>query len=187
MIICVTGYEEEVSKEPSCNPSPGSNGDSGWFKLQTKTSSEGEDEQRFQSAMGDQVVQELTPEARTEEEKGPAKLCTTACQNQCGVGSRAVGPANFLKNLFSQSVPGRVKHLNCFTSDHQPILLALNVDGEHQKWCRKPFRFKAMWISDPRCRETITKAWDCALDGTPMFVASQKQKKVHEGFERLEP
>nr|POE62448.1 hypothetical protein CFP56_26379 [Quercus suber] len=81
MIICVTGYEEEVSKEPSCNPSPGSNGDSGWFKLQTETSSEGEDEQRFQSAMGDQVVQELTPEARTEEEKGPAKLCTTACQN----------------------------------------------------------------------------------------------------------
>ena len=25
---------------------------------------------------------------------------------QCGVGSRAVGPTKFLKNLFAQSVPG---------------------------------------------------------------------------------
>ena len=61
---------------------------------------------------------------------------------------------------------GRVTHLHCFTSDHRPILLALNVDGEHKKWCQKPFCFEAMWISDPGCRETITKAWDCALDGT---------------------
>lgn len=92
-------------------------------------------------------MQELTPKARTEEEKGPAELCTIACQNvnqpmsasfhnfqdqldeidgeltwyddymgedtegelvvqQCGVGSQVVGPANFLKNLFSQFVPG---------------------------------------------------------------------------------
>lgn len=43
---------------------------------------------------------------------------------------------------------GRVKHLNCFTLDHRPILLSLNVDGEHKKWCRKPFRFEAMWVSD---------------------------------------
>ena len=77
---------------------------------------------------------------------------------------------------------GRVKHLNCFTLDHRPILLALNVDGEHQKWRQKPFHFEAMWISDPRCRETITKAWDCALDGTPMFVASQKLKKCMKGL-----
>ena len=79
--IRVTGYEEEASEEPACNPSPRSNGDGRWFKPQTETGSEGEDEQRFQSAMGDQVVQELTPEARTEEEKGPAELCTTACLN----------------------------------------------------------------------------------------------------------
>ena len=39
-----------------------------------------------------------------------------------------------------------------------------------------------MWISDPRCRETITKAWDCALDGTPTFVASQKLKKCMKGL-----
>ena len=77
---------------------------------------------------------------------------------------------------------GGVKHLNCFTSDHRPILLALNVDGEHQKWRRKPFRFEEMWILDPGCRETITKAWDCALDGTPMFVASQKLKKCMKGL-----
>ena len=55
---------------------------------------------------------------------------------------------------------GRVMRLHCFTSNHLPILLARNVDGEHKKWCRKPFRFEAMWISNLGCRETITKAWD---------------------------
>ncbi|KAK7826931.1 hypothetical protein CFP56_031616 [Quercus suber] len=29
---------------------------------------------------------------------------------------------------------GKFKHLNCFTSNHQPILLPLDVDGDHQKW-----------------------------------------------------
>lgn len=28
---------------------------------------------------------------------------------------------------------GRVKHLNCFTSDHRPILLSLDGNGEHKK------------------------------------------------------
>ena len=39
---------------------------------------------------------------------------------------------------------GRVKHLNYFTSDHRPILLSLDDNGEQQKWTRKPFRFEAM-------------------------------------------
>ena len=77
---------------------------------------------------------------------------------------------------------GKVKHLNCFTSDYRPIILALNVDGEQQKWCQILFRFEAMQILDPGCRETITKAWDCAPNGTPMFVASQKLKKCKKGL-----
>lgn len=78
---------------------------------------------------------------------------------------------------------GRVQHLNCFTSDHRPILLSLNVDGEHQKWCQKPFCFEAMWVSDFGCKETITKAWDCSLDGTPMFIAIKKLNKCKKSLE----
>ena len=145
-IIRVMGYEKEVSKEPTSNPSLGSNGGRGRFKPQTETGSEGEDKQGFQSATCDQVAQELTLEVRTEEEKVPADLCKASCQRvnqpvsvshhnfqdqlseidgeltryddmgedtegklvvqQCGVGSQAVGPTNFLKNLFAQSVLG---------------------------------------------------------------------------------
>ncbi|XP_065631679.1 uncharacterized protein LOC136068452 [Quercus suber] len=65
---------------------------------------------------------------------------------------------------------GRIKHLNCFTSDHRPILLSLEAGGEHKKWNRKPFRFEAMWVSDSGCRDVITRAWDCTPEGTPMFV-----------------
>lgn len=90
------------------------------------------------------------------------------------------GVANY--EWLAKFLTGRVTHLHCFTSNHRPILLALNVDGEHQKWCRKPFRFEAMWISNPGCKETITKAWDCAPDGTPMFVASQKLRKCKKGL-----
>ena len=34
---------------------------------------------------------------------------------------------------------GRVRHLNCFTSDHRLILLYLDDNGEQQKWRRNPF------------------------------------------------
>ena len=36
---------------------------------------------------------------------------------------------------------GRIKHLHCFTSNHRPILLSLDSNGENQLWKRKPFRF----------------------------------------------
>ena len=55
---------------------------------------------------------------------------------------------------------GRVKHLNCFTLDHRPILLSLDADGEPHKWRRKLFRFEAMWVSDLGCKDTNTQAWD---------------------------
>ncbi|KAK9988680.1 hypothetical protein SO802_028919 [Lithocarpus litseifolius] len=77
---------------------------------------------------------------------------------------------------------GRVKHLNCFTSDHQPILLSLDANGEHQKWHRKLFRFEAMWVSDSGCHEVITRAWDCTPDGTPMFATTSKLKRCKQSL-----
>ena len=72
---------------------------------------------------------------------------------------------------------GRVKHLNCFTSDHWPLLLSLDGHRECRKWRRKPFWFEAMWISDPECEEVVARAWDCAPTGTPMFVVATKLKR----------
>ena len=38
------------------------------------------------------------------------------------------------------------------------------------------FSFEAMWISDSKCKEVITRAWDCTLEGTPMFAVTKKLK-----------
>ena len=76
----------------------------------------------------------------------------------------------------------RVKHLNCFTSNHQPIILSLAANGEQQRWRRKPFRFEAMWTLNPACREAISKAWDCTTKGTLMFKATRKLQRCKKSL-----
>ena len=34
-----------------------------------------------------------------------------------------------------------------------------------------------MWASNSRCREVITRAWDCTPNGTPIFTATTKLKR----------
>ena len=58
---------------------------------------------------------------------------------------------------------GRMRRIHCFTSDHRPILLALDPNGEHQRWRWKPFRFEAMWLTDLGCRDIVTRAWKCSV------------------------
>ena len=77
---------------------------------------------------------------------------------------------------------GRVRHLNYFTSNHRPILLSLDVDGERHNWRRKSFRFEAMWVSNPGWKDTITRAWDCSPSGTPMYAMALKLKKCKQGL-----
>ena len=72
---------------------------------------------------------------------------------------------------------GRVRHLNYFTSDHCPIILALDVNGENQRWRMKPFQFEAMLLIDPGCKDIVTRAWECSTEGTPIFTANKKLKK----------
>ena len=55
--------------------------------------------------------------------------------------------------------------------------MSLDENGEHQGWRQKPFRFEAMWVEDPGCKEIITRAWDCTLKGTPMYAATTKLKR----------
>ena len=72
---------------------------------------------------------------------------------------------------------GQVHHLNSFTFDHCPILVSLMSKGERQRWRRKPFRFEAMWLTEPSCNVVVSRAWECRQDGTPMYVATKKLKR----------
>ena len=85
------------------------------------------------------------------------------------------GVANY--ELLNRFPIGRIHHLHCFTSDHKPLLLALDPNGESHKWKRKPFRFEAMWLMDPGYGETVSRAWAYKTDGTPMFQATEKLRK----------
>ena len=70
----------------------------------------------------------------------------------------------------------RIRHSNCFTTDHHPILLSLDSNGEHQCWRQKPFRFKATWLTNLECNGVIFRAWVVNHDGTPMHVVTKKLK-----------
>ena len=72
---------------------------------------------------------------------------------------------------------GRVWHLHCYTSDHCSILLSLDSNGENQMWKRKPFRFEAMWLTDPECSGVISTIWACNVEGSPVVVATKKVAK----------
>ena len=70
-----------------------------------------------------------------------------------------------------------IRHLHCVESDHRPILLILDPNGESHQWKQKPYRFKEMWLADRGCNDTVLKAWKSRLRGHPMFKVSSKLKK----------
>ena len=85
------------------------------------------------------------------------------------------GVANY--DWVSSFPTARIQHLHYYTSDHRPILLSLNGNGEKQRWRRKPFRFESMWVANPGCKAVITEAWAEPVVGNPMFTATTKMKK----------
>lgn len=80
-----------------------------------------------------------------------------------------------MASKFSNKVGAR--DLNCFISDHRPILVSLASNVERQRWRRKLFRFKAMWLIESACNGFVSKAWECSPEGTPMYVTTKKLKK----------
>lgn len=51
-----------------------------------------------------------------------------------------------------------IQHMHCVESDHRPILLVLDPNGESHRWKRKPFWFEEMWLVDKGCNDTVLKA-----------------------------
>ena len=62
----------------------------------------------------------------------------------------------------------RIHHLECFHSDHRPILLI--SDAEQKRFYSKgrPFRFEAMWVKDKTCEEVIKDSWAGLDDSNPV-------------------
>ena len=42
---------------------------------------------------------------------------------------------------------------------------------------RNLFILKLYGFKDPSCKEIITRAWDCTLNGMPMYAATTKLKR----------
>lgn len=53
----------------------------------------------------------------------------------------------------------RIHYLDCFHSNHKPIILWM--DSELNRFCKKsrPFWFKVMWLKDNTCEEVIRNSW----------------------------
>ena len=52
----------------------------------------------------------------------------------------------------------RIRHLHCFNSDHRLIILDPDSNGESQRWRKRSFRFEAMLLTDPGCKDIVTRA-----------------------------
>ena len=70
-----------------------------------------------------------------------------------------------------------VRHLYCISSDHRPLLLLLDPNGELVRWQRKPFRFEEMWLANWGCGELVRQAWETRPNGHHMYRVVTKIKK----------
>lgn len=63
-----------------------------------------------------------------------------------------------------------IHHLECFHSDHRPILLI--SDAEQKSFYKKgqPFKFEAMWLKDKTCENVIKESWADVNDIVPKYV-----------------
>ena len=58
----------------------------------------------------------------------------------------------------------KLTHLSSSASNHSPLILQLSVKPRKKKMGRV-FRFKSMWLKDPRCEAIVEEAWDEGLYG----------------------
>ena len=62
-------------------------------------------------------------------------------------------------------------HLGAVKSDHCPILIDTNpVDVQ----ALRPFRFEAMWASDPCCFDVVNVAWQREVFGNDSYKLYKK-------------
>ena len=75
---------------------------------------------------------------------------------------------------FLQFPTSSVHHLECFHSNHRPILLISNA--EQKRFYRKgrPFRFEAMWLEDRSCEDVVKQSWANLFDSNSVSILLKK-------------
>ncbi|OMO90423.1 Endonuclease/exonuclease/phosphatase [Corchorus olitorius] len=74
---------------------------------------------------------------------------------------------------FRQNDKARLLNLPVEHSDHGPIILQTE---ELRPFKRRPYRFEAMWLTHPQCREVVKAAWDNNFQGSSSYRLVQKLK-----------
>ncbi|KAK7823248.1 hypothetical protein CFP56_035709, partial [Quercus suber] len=65
----------------------------------------------------------------------------------------------------------------CFGDFNELLRVEDKKGGEKQRWRHKPFRFKAIWMTNSGCHITVVCAWESNQDGLPMYRTTKKLKK----------
>lgn len=84
---------------------------------------------------------------------------------------RAMGNATWFNNFSSSEV----QYLPNGLSDHFPILLCLN---RHIPKLCKPFQFFNFMMDISGYQQAVSEAWDFPIHGNPLYVFSEKLKRV---------
>ncbi|XP_019451789.1 PREDICTED: uncharacterized protein LOC109353883 [Lupinus angustifolius] len=61
------------------------------------------------------------------------------------------------------------------SSDHHPLLLTCSLSVSKRT---SSFRFLKMWMNHPDCSRVIEEAWNDSIVGCPMFIVSEKLKRL---------
>ena len=51
-----------------------------------------------------------------------------------------------------------------------------------KSFVRRPYRFKAMWTTHPRCEDVINKAWNNEVSGSKFYCLIQKLKMTRNAL-----
>ena len=70
-----------------------------------------------------------------------------------------------------------IRHLHCISSNHWPLLLLLDLNGELVRWKQKPFHFEEMWLADWGYGDIVKQAWETRPNGHHMYRVVTKIKK----------
>ena len=76
-----------------------------------------------------------------------------------------------------------IKHLSAPNSDHNPIILDTHLDNTSGS---RPFRFKAMWVSDESSAKVVQGAWSSPVEGSQCFKLAKRCPKNEGGVHYLE-
>lgn len=74
-----------------------------------------------------------------------------------------------------------ISHRGAIKSDHTLIFLDINPSDS---FTHRPFRFKAFWIRDERCKNVIENAWNANVAGSDFTKLYKKQASTRDALHK---